>query len=667
MKKKYLLMVLFVTMLAGQAWAYDLKYGDLYYNITSETTVEVAPQIGGSNNNYDYLPSIVVVPDTIVHNSKKYTVTGIGVGAFYGRWNITSITLPNTISIIGGSALKGCNSLNYNEYDNAYYIGNEENPYLVLVKVISTDITAININSSCKVIYFEAFSNCTNLTSIIIPNSVTDIGNLAFDGCTNLSTVSISDSIINIDRYAFNRCNNLDYNRYDNAYYLGNEHNSYLVLFEAKNKNITSCKINDSCRIINYNAFQSCSNLSGISIPNSVVYIGYSAFEGCIGLKSLFFPNSIKRIGESAFSNSGLLSVTIPNSVTTIGSYAFQGCRFTTLSIPNSIVSIGERAFAGSGGLNSVTIPMSVESIRINAFNCQSLKQIVCLDTIPMTLEYDPFPNTDTIYVPSQSVGVYEKASLWKRKTILPICNFDVAVNSNNNAYGTVNGSGNYMVGDNVTITATPENGFQFTSWSDGNTDNPRIISVTGNMEFTANFDNVQGGGDNNESFCDVNGHTFGSSVFENVMESTCTTAGSYDSVVYCSVCGAELYRETKQKPALGHNFVNYVYNNDATTSADGTETATCERGCGATDTRVKEGTKLATTAVAENAANAIKIYTHGCTIVVENSTDEICVYDAMGRLVGRDVARNVCTITINNSGVYIVKTGGAVKRVVVD
>ena len=38
-----------------------------------------------------------------------------------------------------------------------------------------------------------------------------------------------------------------------------------------------------------------------------------------------------------------------------------------------------------------------------------------------------------------------------------------------------------------------------------------------------------------------------------------------------------------------------------------------------------------------------------------------------MGRIVGRDVARNVSTINVDKSGVYIVKIGGRVKRVVVD
>lgn len=48
----------------------------------------------------------------------------------------------------------------------------------------------------------------------------------------------------------------------------------------------------------------------------------------------------------------------------------------------------------------------------------------------------------------------------------------------------------------------------------------------------------------------------------------------------------------TEPITAMGHSYGEYVYNNDATTSADGTETATCST-CGGTATRTKAGTKI--------------------------------------------------------------------------
>ena len=69
---------------------------------------------------------------------------------------------------------------------------------------------------------------------------------------------------------------------------------------------------------------------------------------------------------------------------------------------------------------------------------------------------------------------------------------------------------------------------------------------------------------------------------------------------------------------------------------------------------------------IADDAALSVVIYATNNTIVVENATDEIRVYDSMGRLICRDTIYRVrAEITINGTGVYIVKTGNVAKRVV--
>ena len=53
---------------------------------------------------------------------------------------------------------------------------------------------------------------------------------------------------------------------------------------------------------------------------------------------------------------------------------------------------------------------------------------------------------------------------------------------------GTVEGGGTYAQGTEVTLTATPKTGYHFTKWTDGNTSNPRTITVTGDATYTAKF-----------------------------------------------------------------------------------------------------------------------------------------------------------------------------------
>ena len=79
-------------------------------------------------------------------------------------------------------------------------------------------------------------------------------------------------------------------------------------------------------------------------------------------------------------------------------------------------------------------------------------------------------------------------------------------------------------------------------------------------------------------------GHKNAEPVEENRVESTCTEAGSYDLVVYCSVCEEEVSRETKALELAAHVYnKNYSITTNPTETAVGAAEAACE--CGATGT----------------------------------------------------------------------------------
>ncbi len=65
---------------------------------------------------------------------------------------------------------------------------------------------------------------------------------------------------------------------------------------------------------------------------------------------------------------------------------------------------------------------------------------------------------------------------------------FTITVLSNNNDWGTVSGGGSFLENTTTTISATPNQGYRFVQWQDGNTDNPRTITVTADMTYTATF-----------------------------------------------------------------------------------------------------------------------------------------------------------------------------------
>lgn len=69
---------------------------------------------------------------------------------------------------------------------------------------------------------------------------------------------------------------------------------------------------------------------------------------------------------------------------------------------------------------------------------------------------------------------------------------YTITVLANDPELGTVTGSGTYPEGTTIDISATPNTGAYFTGWDDGNTDNPRSVTVTQDMTFTAIFTEVQ-------------------------------------------------------------------------------------------------------------------------------------------------------------------------------
>lgn len=89
MKHKILLSLVAVLLTALSAQAYDFQSGDLYYNTTSDTTVEVAYQ-SKSSDNYQGLTT-ATIPETVTYNGTTYSVTSIGKSAFRGCSSIADI------------------------------------------------------------------------------------------------------------------------------------------------------------------------------------------------------------------------------------------------------------------------------------------------------------------------------------------------------------------------------------------------------------------------------------------------------------------------------------------------------------------------------------------------------------------------------------------------
>ena len=192
--------------------------------------------------------------ELVIFESESKLIS-IGYDAFKNCTLLGSIEIPGSVTYIGDSAFYGCNSLKYNEYVNCYYLGNKENPYLLLVGAKDTNVLEVTINENTRIIMYSAFGGCSLLNSIVIPNSVISIGNSAFADCISLNSIVMSNSLTTIGSSAFHSCVNL-----------------------------TLIDIPSNVTYIGNNSFMYCRSLNSVVIPNSVEYIGYYAFYSCSSL-----------------------------------------------------------------------------------------------------------------------------------------------------------------------------------------------------------------------------------------------------------------------------------------------------------------------------------------------------------------------------------------------
>ncbi len=256
---------------------------NLYSVVTVNTDGMTATISSYSKNQKD---TNVVIPSTITYNNKVYTVTGLfEVGATTDQnEDITSITLPSTLKMIGGlGRLKKITSIDIPESVDSIRKGAFKDSYFTHINIPSkvttipisafeySRIMSIALPSELKKIDEYAFHSCSALNEVNFPSNLSEIAYDAFYGCRNLKTIVLPESLTKLGEY-FKPDYSTVYKGYTFAYCTS----------------LTSIVIPSKISAIREGLFAECTQLQHVTLGAGVKTIEEDVFKNCTNLKTLY-------------------------------------------------------------------------------------------------------------------------------------------------------------------------------------------------------------------------------------------------------------------------------------------------------------------------------------------------------------------------------------------
>lgn len=209
----------------GVRWAYALRNGAAELGqgsvYTANNTIPRTTEGG------------IIIPSSL----SSYAVVKLDNGAFLDCDKITSITVPNSVTIIGNGVFEGCSSL-----------------------------TTIALPDSITSIGNVAFGNCVSLTEISIPGGVTSLTMRQFMGCSGLLRVAIPVGMKEISNDVFSDSAAIRSVSLPSTFKVSS-------VFPSSYASITSISVPPECEILCANAYDGCLSLTEIMLPTNLLTV----------------------------------------------------------------------------------------------------------------------------------------------------------------------------------------------------------------------------------------------------------------------------------------------------------------------------------------------------------------------------------------------------------
>ena len=301
-KEIHLLAILLCLFSSLPLLAYDVKVNGIYYSI-NELSKTATVTFGD-----DKYSGSINIPSSFTNNGVSYSVTALGLNAFYSCSTLENITIPNSVINIDPQCFMGCSSL--------LTITIPESVTSIGATCFSgcRSLSSITILGAIESLGIHCFANCESLKSIRIPSSVVGLGDYCFMECTSLENIEIPNSISKIPQYCFESCTSL----------------------KTIQLPISITELEEGC-------FFGCSSLENIKIPENVTDIGQRSFMNCTSLKVVLLPELLTNMGKNCFRGcSGLKKVFAEMSTVPFteydGYFIDSSCSSATLYVPSTMI-----------------------------------------------------------------------------------------------------------------------------------------------------------------------------------------------------------------------------------------------------------------------------------------------------------------------------------------
>ena len=291
-------------------------------------------------------------------------ITAVGPYAF-AQTKITSVTIPDNVDF----------------YPQASQFADTFNR--------CTSLTSVTFVNAVTKIPGAMFSGCAELNSVSIDkenSQISEIGANAFESCSKLTSFTFPTGLKTIGKYAFARSGltSLDLGEVENL--AGYSFFGCKDLAEVKIVGTPGLKI-DSTTFGTYSGYPSAAPIKKFTLENGTLTAFSSAAVDA--LEELYFGDGVTEIPACSYGTKQdgkwvivgakkLKTVTLGKNITNLPANAFRSSQLTEITIPDSVTSIGINAFNGCESLETVTIGKTsqLQSIGDGVFGSTKIKTI---------------------------------------------------------------------------------------------------------------------------------------------------------------------------------------------------------------------------------------------------------------------------------------------------